>query len=43
MPGEVEGLQISYSGAKDKLAQIDTRLANQRAVDLRTPPLRTNR
>jgi hypothetical protein len=31
--GEVEGLQVSYSGVKDKLAQIDAVL--QRQTDVR--------
>ena len=35
--GEVEGLQVSLAGAKDKLAQIDT--SDRIAVDLGTPSL----
>jgi hypothetical protein len=27
--GEIEGLQVSYSGVKDKLAQIDATLRRQ--------------
>lgn len=30
--GEVEGLQVSYSGVNDKLAQIDTALQQQTAT-----------
>ena len=36
--GEVEGLQVSLAGAKDKLAQIDNPLDGLAAVDLGTPP-----
>ena len=36
--GEVEGLQISPAGAKDKLAQIDRRHATT-VVDLPTPTM----
>jgi hypothetical protein len=36
--GEVEGLQVSYSGVKDKLAQIDAALQRQTsAVTLGMP------
>ena len=38
--GEVEGLQVSLAGVKDKLAQIDT--SDRLAVDLGTPSLPTN-
>jgi integrase len=38
--GEVEGLQVSLAGVKDKLAQIDT--SDRLAVDLGTPCLPTN-
>ncbi|MET8624497.1 hypothetical protein ABZW30_12195 [Kitasatospora sp. NPDC004669] len=37
--GEVEGLQVSLSGANDKLAQIDRQ--SRRAVDLGIPSPRT--
>jgi hypothetical protein len=30
--GEVEGLQVSYSGVKDKLAQIDATVRRQAAA-----------
>jgi integrase len=40
--GEVEGLQVSLAGAKDKLAQINDRIGTLTAVDLGTPPLPTN-
>jgi hypothetical protein len=36
--GEVEGLQVSYSGVKDKLAQIDATLRKTGAVALGMPP-----
>lgn len=37
--GEVEGLNVSYSGAKDKLAQIETTLSRQAATtNLGMPP-----
>jgi hypothetical protein len=35
--GEVEGLQVSLAGVKDKLTQIDT--SDRLAVDLGTPSL----
>ena len=35
--GEVEGLQVSLAGAKDKLAQIDRRQASHPATDLGIP------
>jgi hypothetical protein len=36
--GEVEGLQVSYSGAKNKIAQIDTALQRRtNAVTLGMP------
>ena len=38
--GEVEGLQVSLAGVKDKLTQIDT--SDRLAVDLGTPSLPTN-
>ena len=38
--GEVEGLEVSLAGVKDKLAQIDT--SGRLAVDLGTPSLPTN-
>jgi hypothetical protein len=40
--GEVEGLQVSLAGAKDKLAQINDRIGTLTAVDRGTPPLPTN-
>ena len=37
--GEVEGLHVSYSGAKNKLAQIDSTLRRKTAAtDLGMPP-----
>jgi len=35
--GEVEGLQVSLAGAREKLAQIDNRLARRAATDLGMP------
>jgi hypothetical protein len=35
--GEVEGLQVSLAGAREKLAQIDRRQANQATTDLGIP------
>jgi len=35
--GEVEGLQVSLSGAHEKLAQIDRRQASPAATDLGIP------
>jgi hypothetical protein len=40
--GEVEGLRISLTGAKDKLAQIDRRSHNENTVDLGIPTLTKN-
>ena len=37
--GEVEGLQVSLSGAEDKLAQIDRRYQSHAAVDLGIPTI----
>jgi hypothetical protein len=35
--GEVEGLQVSLAGAKDKIAQLESRL--ETTIQLGTPPL----
>ncbi|WP_327313082.1 hypothetical protein [Streptomyces sp. NBC_01235] len=35
--GEVEGLQVSLAGAKEKLAQLDRRPAGRRIADLGIP------
>ena len=37
--GEVEGLQVSYTGVKDKLTQVDARLCRKSAsTELGIPP-----
>jgi len=42
--GEVEGLQVSYSGVKDKLTQIDTTLRRSTTTtELGTPSFAPNR
>lgn len=42
-PGEVEGLQISLTGAEGKLAQLDRRSHHKTAVDLGIPATPSNR
>ncbi|MEU9370991.1 hypothetical protein AB0D78_41450 [Streptomyces avermitilis] len=41
--GEVEGLQVSLAGAKEKLRQLDPSHGQQTAVDLGIPTTRGGR